>query len=120
VPILTSTPIPPSATVTPTSIPESPTATGTPAESLSAQGPWLLYVHNSPHLGYADVGEVPAKFIILNQDGSGRTSITLPECGDGKVTSFPPRRTKFSQLHSAVWEWVISISTFRNNWNTLL
>lgn len=86
--ISASTPIPPTATIAPTSTPENPTATSTPTGSLSAQGPWLLYVHNSPHLGFADVAEVPAEFILLNQDGSGRTSITLPECGDDKVTNF--------------------------------
>jgi len=88
VPIQTSTPIPPSPTIAPTSTFENPTATNTPTGSLSAKGPWLLYVHNSPHLGYADVGKVPAEFILLNQDGLGRTSIMLPECGDGKVTNF--------------------------------
>ena len=56
-----------------------PTPTRTPAPHLlSPQGPWLLYLHNIPRPAMMDIPEVPAEFVLLNQDGSGHTSITLP------------------------------------------
>lgn len=83
----TFAPIPLASTVTPTLIPENLVPTNEPANPLSAEGPWLVYLHNSPRLGYADVMPVAAEFIIMNQDGSGRTSITAPECYN-KVSTF--------------------------------
>jgi hypothetical protein len=85
----TQTP-PASAAIAPTLTPENVVPTSEPTSSLSADGPWLLYVHNSPREGFADLMPVPPEFILLNQDGSGRTSITpitLPECYD-KVSTF--------------------------------
>jgi len=87
VPMSTFTPIPLTATVTPTLSPENLEPTREPTGSLSAEGPWLVYLHNSPSMGFADVMPVAAEFVILNQDGSGRTSITLPECS-GQVNTF--------------------------------
>jgi hypothetical protein len=86
-PTSTFTPIPSAATVTPTLTLENLVPTSGPTGSLSAEGPWLVYLHNSPRLGFADVMPVAAEFIFMNQDGSGRTSITLPECDD-KVSAF--------------------------------
>ena len=83
----TVSPVPPTVTLVSPSTPEPPAATGTPAVSLSAQGPWLLYVHNSPRPRMVDSSAVPPEFKLLNQDGSGSTSITLPDCyGDGVDT----------------------------------
>ena len=73
-----ATPIPtrtPTETLTPT--PTLPTLTPVP-RLLSPQGPWLLYLHNIPRPGMMDIPEVPAEFILMNQDGSGRTSIPVP------------------------------------------
>jgi WD40 repeat protein len=75
--ILTATP-----TLRPTSTP-----TSTPNAPLSAEGPWLLYLYNTPSLRYADVMPIPAEFILINQDGSGRTSITMPKCEDNLVSN---------------------------------
>ena len=82
-----NTQTPPPATITEIPIPEPHTATGASTGPLSTQGPWLLYVHNSPRPGMLDSDEVPPEFILLNQDGSGRTSIALSECY-GKVNTF--------------------------------
>jgi hypothetical protein len=87
VPMPTFTPIPPTATVAPTLTPENVEPTSEPTGPLSAEGPWLVYLHNSPRLGFADLSPVPPEFVILNQDGSGRASITLPECY-GRVDTF--------------------------------
>jgi len=87
VPIPTNSPLPPVTTLAPTLVPENVFPTSEPTAALSAEGPWLIYVHNSPRPGFADHNPVAAEFILLNQDGSGRTSITLPEC-DGQVNSF--------------------------------
>jgi hypothetical protein len=87
VPIPTSSPVPPSATVAPTLTPENLVPTSEPPVPLSAEGPWLIYVHNSPSPGFGDLSPVAAEFVILNQNGSGRTSITLPECY-GQVDTF--------------------------------
>ena len=54
-----------------------PTRTPVP-HLLSPQGPWLLYLHNIPRPQMMDIMEVPTEFVLLNQDGSGRTSIPLP------------------------------------------
>lgn len=78
----TFTSIPQMATPPPTQTPEHPTATMAPAVPLDAQGPWLLYVRNSPRPGMMDVSEVPPEFILLNQDGSGFTPITLDSSVD--------------------------------------
>jgi WD40 repeat protein len=71
-----------SATLIPTRTPTetlTPTPTRTPVPHLlSSQGPWLLYLHNIPRPQMMDIMEVPAEFVLLNQDGSGRTSILLP------------------------------------------
>jgi WD40 repeat protein len=56
--------------------------TNEPISALSAEGPWLVYVHNSPRPGFADLEEIPPEFVFLNQDGSGRTSMTLSGCYD--------------------------------------
>lgn len=58
-----------------------------PAFSLIPNGPWLVYRHNALSSGYGDLGPTPEEFVILNQDGSGRTPITLPKCNN-KVNSF--------------------------------
>lgn len=72
-------------TLTETAIPlptfELPTVTPVPTEVtslLTLNGPWLVYLHNSPRPAMMDIAEVPAEFVLLNQDGSGRTAITLP------------------------------------------
>ena len=80
VPPPTFTAIPPTATLIPTFVPNTAVPTSEPIVSLSAEGPWLVYRHNAPSLGYAAVAGGPEEFVILNQDGSGRTLITLPEC----------------------------------------
>jgi len=75
-----------SATSFPTHLPTetlTPTPTITPTLTpvpnlLSSQGPWLLYLHNNPRPAMADISEVPSEFVLLNQDGSGRTTVTLP------------------------------------------
>jgi WD40 repeat protein len=70
-----ATPLPtrtPTETLTPT-----PTLTPVP-HLLSPQGPWLLYLHNIPRPAMMDLAGVPAEFVLINQDGSGRTSIKLP------------------------------------------
>ena len=82
-----NSPVPPAVTLSPTLIPENILPTNEPTSALSAEGPWLIYVHNSPRLGFADQNSVAAEFVLLNQDGSGRTSITLPECY-GRVDGF--------------------------------
>ena len=82
----TQTPAP-AATAAPTLTPENPVPTGEPTGSLSADGPWLLYVHNSSLPGMPGSDEVPPEFILLNQDGSGRTSITSSGC-DRPVSEF--------------------------------
>ncbi len=87
VPMSTFTPMPLPTSVTPTLTLENLVATSESTDPLSAEGPWLLYLHNSPSLGFADIMPVLAEFVILNQDGSGRTLITLPECDD-KVNTF--------------------------------
>jgi WD40 repeat protein len=77
--VITDTPLPtrlPTETLTPTS-----TLTSAP-HLLSLQGPWLLYLHNIPRPAMMDISEVPAEFVLLNQDGSGRTSIPLPCSSD--------------------------------------
>ena len=78
---------PPSATVAPTLTPENGGLTSEPTGSLSAAGPWLLYVHNSPSPGMPGSDPVPPEFILLNPNGSGRTPITLPYCYD-QVSAF--------------------------------
>jgi hypothetical protein len=73
-----ATPLPtrtPTETLTPT--PTLPTRTPVP-HLLSQQGPWLLYLHNIPRPAMMGIMEVPAEFILMNQDGSGRTSIPMP------------------------------------------
>lgn len=79
VPMSTFTPLPLTATVMPTRTPENLMLTSEPTNPLSAAGPWLLYVHNSPRPGMMDVPEVPPEFILLNQDGSGLTAIALDD-----------------------------------------
>jgi len=66
---------PPTETLTPTT-PALPTPTSMPL-LLSLQGPWLLYLHTIYRPGQMDQGiaDVPEEFVLLNQDGSGRTSI---------------------------------------------
>jgi WD40 repeat protein len=70
-----------SATPLPTHLPTetlTPPPTLTPAPRLlSPQGPWLLYLRNIPRPAMMDLAEVPSEFVLLNQDGSGRTSVTL-------------------------------------------
>ncbi len=66
---------------------ENLTPTSQPTLSRSAEGPWLVYRHNALSLGYADVGPTPEEFVLLNQDSSGRTLITLPDC-DHLVNAF--------------------------------
>lgn len=83
----TFTAIPPTATLIPTFAPETAVPTSEPILSLSPEGPWLVYRHNALSLGYADVSGKPEEFVILNQDGSGRTLITLPDC-DERVSAF--------------------------------
>jgi hypothetical protein len=80
-------PIPPTATAAPTRTPAVVVPTSQPATALSAEGPWLVYVHNSPRPGFADLEAIPPEFVFLNQDGSGRTSMTLPGCYD-QVSTF--------------------------------
>lgn len=81
-PLLTSTSIAPTVTFVSTPVQETEVPISEPTSSLSAAGPWLVYRHNALSLGYADVAGVPEEFVLLNQDGSGRTSITLPDCDD--------------------------------------
>ena len=69
-------------TIRPTVGPKEP-GTDAPAGSLSSQGPWLLYMHNSPRPGMYDVSDVPPEFLLLNPDGTGRTPIKLDGCFDG-------------------------------------
>lgn len=76
----TFTPIPSTVTTTPTLTPENSRLTSEPAGLLSEEGPWLVYLHNVPDLGYGDRMPVAPEFVILNHDGSGGTLITLPEC----------------------------------------
>ncbi len=57
------------------------------AVSLSAGGPWLVYRHNALSLGGGGMGPAPEEFVLLNQDGVGRMSITLPDC-DNQVNTF--------------------------------
>ena len=83
----TFSPVPPIATVAPTLTPENVVPTSEPTATLSTEGPWLLYVHNSPRPGFADSESVPPEFVILNQAGSGHTSFILPEC-HGQVNRF--------------------------------
>ena len=66
-----------SATIAPSLTPENGALTSEPTSSLSAAGPWLLYVHNSPSPGMPGSDAVPPEFILLNPDGSGRTPIPL-------------------------------------------
>ena len=87
VPLPTSSSIPPTVTIAPTLTPENVVPTNEPTVPLSTEGPWLVYVHNFPRMGFADVGPVPPEFVLMNQDGSGRTLITLPEC-HGQVDTF--------------------------------
>ena len=82
VPLPTFSPVRSTAAIAPTPVPETVVPTSKPTGTLSAEGPWLVYLHNSPSLGFADLGPIPAEFVLLNQDGSGRTLITLPECYD--------------------------------------
>jgi len=86
-PMSTATPIPLATAITPTLTPENLMPTDEPTSPLSAEGPWLVYRHNALFLGYADLSGKPEEFIIMNQDGVGRMSITLPDCDD-KVNSF--------------------------------
>ncbi|HKJ28174.1 MAG TPA: hypothetical protein VJ965_11075, partial [Anaerolineales bacterium] len=81
VPTITPTPLP--ATATPTSAP-----TSTPTEPLSESGPWLVYLHNIPEPSYYNHAAVLPELIVLNQDGSGRTSIIVPECGKDNLDDF--------------------------------
>lgn len=60
----------PTATQLPTRTLES-TPTGEPRTSLSEEGPWLVYRHASDFTEGGPINE----FVILNQDGSGRTLI---------------------------------------------
>lgn len=80
VPIPTLSPVPHTTTVTPTPSPENVTPTSEPTVSLSADGPWLVYRYNTLTFGMGDLQPDAEQFILLNEDGSGRTSITLPEC----------------------------------------
>jgi hypothetical protein len=80
VPLSTFTSIPPTATPVTTLVPQTTVPTSEPIVSLSAEGPWLVYRYNALSLGYADVSGKPEEFVLLNQDGSGRTLITLPAC----------------------------------------
>ena len=80
VPLPTFTSIPPTATPVPALVPQTAVPTSEPRVSLSTEGPWLVYRHNALSLGYADVSGVPEEFVLVNQDGSGRTLITLPAC----------------------------------------
>lgn len=85
-------PTPSSVLITPTVLatrtPEKILPTSEPTASLSAEGPWLLYVHNSPIPPMPGSDEVPPEFTLLNQDGSGRTSITSLGCHDDQVEDF--------------------------------
>jgi hypothetical protein len=82
-PLPTASPAPATADLTPTPVPQ----TAAPTVPLSTEGPWLVYRHNALSLGYGDLGPTPEEFVLLNQDGSGRTSITLPDC-DNTVNVF--------------------------------
>lgn len=86
-PLPTVSPVPQTATLTPTPIPQNIAPTSEPTVSLSAGGPWLVYRHNALSLGYGDLMPTPEEFVLLNQDGSGRTLITLPDCDD-QVNAF--------------------------------
>lgn len=79
-PLPTFASIPPTATLSSTSIPNTAVPTSESIVPLSTHGPWLVYRHNALTLGYADVPGKPEEFVIINQDGSGRTLITLPDC----------------------------------------
>lgn len=87
VPLRETQSAPPSATISPTLTPEDELRTSEPAGSLTTNGPWLLYVHNSPFQGMPGSDEVLPEFILLNQDGSGRTPVTLSGCY-GQVSRF--------------------------------
>lgn len=86
-PMHTPSPIPRTATAAPTRTPAVAVPTSEPATALSKKGPWLLYVHNSPRPGFADLEAIPPEFVFLNQDGSGRTSMALSRCYD-QVSAF--------------------------------
>jgi len=77
VPLPTASPIPPTATFIPTRVPETAVPTIEPIVSLAAEGPWLVYRYNVPSLERGEMGPEPEEFVFLNQDGSGRTLITL-------------------------------------------
>lgn len=83
----TFTSIPPKAILIPPPMPETAVPTSELIDSLATHGPWLVYRHNALSLGYADVPGVPEEFVILNQDGVGRMTITLPDC-DNRVSTF--------------------------------
>jgi WD40 repeat protein len=87
VPFPTVSPIHPTAILISTSVPETAVQTSELTAALSAEGPWLVYRHNALSLGYGDVGPTPEEFVLMNQDGSGHTLITLPECDD-RVNAF--------------------------------
>lgn len=81
-PLPTVSPIPPTAILLPTPVSKTAVPTGEPIVSLTGEGPWLVYRHNAPSPGYGDMEADAEEFVLLNQDGSGRTLITLPECED--------------------------------------
>lgn len=83
-PIATFSPVPPITTVAPTHTPEKLVSTSEPTSPLYAEGPWLLYVRNSPRQGMYDVPSVDPEFILVNEDGSGHTPIAL----DGSLYHF--------------------------------
>lgn len=86
-PMPTFTPIPLAVTVTPTLALENAAPTHEQRGALSAEGPWLVYLHNTPRLGFADSNGEAAQFVLLNQDASGPTLVTMPECYD-QVNAF--------------------------------
>src|SRR5512138_2089612 len=76
VPMPVFSPVALTATIPPTSVPENSAPASEPTVYLSVDGPWLVYRHNALSMGYADVAGDPEEFVILNQDGVGRLSVT--------------------------------------------
>jgi hypothetical protein len=66
----------------PTSASETAIPTSEPIVPLSDEGPWLLYVHNSPRPEGPGSNAISPEFTLMNQNGSGHTSITFPESSD--------------------------------------
>ena len=99
----TFTSIPPPATPAPAQTPEPPTATSASTVPLDTQGPWLLYVRNSPRPGMMDVPEVLPEFILLNQDGSGFTSIALARGVDHFLMDGPNSANYIAQFDGRLY-----------------